>query len=388
MKIRIIKRLICIKGEEIRMKKVLFMPFLQIPSGHHQVADSLCEMIKHIDPTIECDKIDILHYSYGKLETMISNIYLKWIHTAPKTYHWLYQKSVYDQKEKDKDYWLYERLFISFMKKLIKEKEPDLIICSHALPSYMCDRLKQSKIINIPIINVYTDYFIHRFWGTKQVDYHFVAHPAMKDYLQNKGINHHQIFITGIPIHPILSSDATTRISKEEINICTIMGGSLGVGIIEELIPKLLNSKRLHFKIICGKNKKLFDKINRMNHPRIEALSYISNREEMNEIYNLSDIIITKPGGVTVSECLSKGIPALIYHALPGQEQINLKELSRLGLVFPFYEWRETENLEEGIFRFINTNEKIKQFPYTIKNFHSILDSTPLPLVLKKIINS
>jgi processive 1,2-diacylglycerol beta-glucosyltransferase len=367
------------------MKKVLFMPFLQIPSGHHQVADALAEMISEIDQTIECEKIDILNYSYGRIEKLISTIYIKWIHSFPKTYHWLYQKLVCEDLYTDKNYQLYEFLFLPFMKKLIREEKPDLIICSHALPSYMLNKLRQSGIINVPVINVYTDFFIHSFWGIRYIDYHFVAHTSLKDHLLKKGIEESKIFVTGIPIHPFIQKSEKKLSSLRN---CTVMGGSLGVGVIEDLLPKMKNSKEMTFSVLCGKNKKLFETIRKLADPNIHPYGYISNRKEMNDIYEKTDVMITKPGGITISECLTKGIPALIYHSLPGQEKINLKELSAHQLVFKFENWMEMDSIEEGIHFIYHETQRFQAFSNNLNRFNETLEKQPLQSILKGIILS
>ncbi|KAA9019549.1 MGDG synthase family glycosyltransferase [Niallia endozanthoxylica] len=73
------------------------------------------------------------------------------------------KKKLYKNIKENKRYRIYESLFLSFIKKLLEEKQPDLIICIHALPTYMLNYMKKRNDIKIPVINVYTDYFIHRF---------------------------------------------------------------------------------------------------------------------------------------------------------------------------------------------------------------------------------
>jgi len=372
------------------MKRVLFLPFLQIPSGHHQVADALTEILLDIDSRIHCEKVDILYYSYGRIEPIVSNIYLKWIHHCPSTYNWIYQKIVYNKKNNpNENYQLYELLFKRFIKKLILEKKPDIIVCSHALPSYMVSKLKEEKAItNLPVINVYTDYFIHNFWGIKEIDFHFVAHSGMKEYLLKKGVDHGRVFITGIPIHPKIGQSHTTSTDSSKKLRGTIMGGSLGVGEIDQLIPKLVDTKNIYYSVLCGKNDHLFRKIKNLNHPKITPFRYISNREEMNRIYERSDFVISKPGGVTIMECLIKGIPILIYHALPGQEKINLKNLMELGLVLQFDQWRNVSNLEDELESFFNESIEFKRFKQAITDFHSKLTHYPTKTILKNILQS
>ncbi|WP_449536626.1 MGDG synthase family glycosyltransferase [Ferdinandcohnia sp. Marseille-Q9671] len=368
------------------MKKILFMPFLQLPSGHHQVADAIIESLTSLDPSLTCQKVDILHYSYGKIETFVSSIYLKWIHRFPKTYSWIYKKSVFQDIERDKDYRLYEILFKQFVQKLVSETNPALIICSHALPSYMLNKLKEKKLLNIPVVNVYTDFFIHTFWGISHIDYHFIAHPEMKSYLKKKGISDEKIHVTGIPVHPCLRKNNKTKPSVEtdKTYTCTIMGGSLGVGAIEELIGILLQSKRITYQILCGKNRRLFAKLKSLDHPRITPLPYISCRDEMNTLYEQTDFVITKPGGVTISECLMKRIPTFIYHALPGQEEINLQELLRMGLVVKLPHWGEIADLEGLLLTEVKRLDKLYQ---NIDVFHNHLSQQTAGEIVHKIIN-
>lgn len=357
------------------------MPFLQLPSGHHQVADAI---IDSLDPSFHCEKIDILNYSYGKIEALVSSIYLKWIHLFPKTYSWIYKKSVFQQIEQDKNYRLYELLFKQFVHKLIFETNPHLIICSHALPSYMLNKLKEKKKLNIPVVNVYTDFFIHTFWGIRHIDYHFVAHANMKTYLLDKGVSEEKIFVTGIPVHPLLQNESS-RISQPANGLtCTIMGGSLGVGAIEELVGTLLQSKKITFQILCGKNNRLYTKLKSLGHPRITPLRYISSREEMNELYEKTDLVITKPGGVTISECLMKRIPTFIYHALPGQEEINLDELLKMGLVVKLPHWDEIYDFEGLLLKEV---KKLNQLYKNIDGFHAHLSPKTAGELVQEIIH-
>lgn len=69
----------------------------------------------------------------------------------------------------------------------------------------------------------------------------------------------------------------------------------------------------------------------------------------MNQLYDAVDGIVSKPGGVTMTECLWKGIPIFVYEALPGQEEFNLRYLSRKGLVTPLQNWHRSADLESQI---------------------------------------
>lgn len=239
-----------------------------------------------INPNIKCDKVDILAYSYGKFEVLVSKIYLNWIKTAPSLYNSIYQYSVYKNKEINKRYRLYELLFTYFMKRIIEEKQPDLIVCTHALPAYMLNYLKEKKDLRIPVINVYTDYFIHRFWGVENIDFHFVSSHQMKNFLIKKGISDERIFITGISIHyKIKRQTHTTESADKSVRSVLVSGGNLGVGAIEDLIEKVANTKDhlpIQFYVLCGKNDKLYKKVKDMQKSHIIPYSYIDCMDKMN----------------------------------------------------------------------------------------------------------
>lgn len=348
------------------------MPFLQIPSGHHQVANGVIESLQTND-LFECEKIDILSYSYGKVEVFVSKFYIKWIHLLPAFYSWLYKKTVYKNNERSRFY-LYEWLLLNQVEKLIKEKNPQLIICTHALPSYLLNLLKEKNKLSVPVINIYTDYFINHLWGIKYIDYHFVPTKEIKNELIERGVIPENILVTGIPIHPHFK-DNIDRNKSNEIFSVLICGGNLGAGLMKTFVKKLQPSGKIRYTVLCGKNQKLLNWIQQQNYPLIQALPYISSKEKMNKLYNSVDAIITKPGGVTISECLYKKIPIFIYHELPGQEEINLRNLKKWGLVYHLDNWKKTRDFEQNILQILSCENHQKQFKQHLDNYHQHLYS-------------
>ncbi len=310
---------------------------------------------------------------------------LKWIQAFPGLYNWIYQSFVYKNVEKNKRYRLYELLFITFMKRLIKEKQPDLIICTHALPSYMLNYLKEKGELRTPVINVYTDYFIHRFWGIKHIDFHFVPSHHMKEFLKNKGVKEEQIFVTGIPIHKKIKKQEgqAVNISSPPSLSVLITGGNLGVGAIEDLIEKIGQEKNIHFYVLCGKNEKLYQKLQTLQKDHIIPLTYINCRSKMNELYDQIDAIITKPGGVTVSESLFKRKPIFVYDALPGQEEINLQQLKQLGVIIHLNKWKDAKNtIEEQLYMFFQNKNQVQQYQDCITEYyHHLIAKDPSQII-------
>ncbi|MGG3573290.1 glycosyltransferase [Bacillus gobiensis] len=357
------------------MKKVLLLPFLQISSGHHQVADALAEYIYRLDQTISCKKIDILHYTYGRGERLISNLYLYAIQRIPRFYSWLYKTNAYKTAARDKTYYFYEMLFLRSMKELVEREKPDLIICSHSLPSYLLNLLKKKNVLNVPVINAYTDFFINNVWGIQSIDHHFVPSLDCKQILEKLGVKPEKITVSGIPIHPEISI-AKKENEKPTYNVL-IAGGSLGVGPIEKLLKQ--KNHKINFFVLCGKNIQLYNKIKQLKSELITPVRYIQDRNEMNDLYDQMDLILTKPGGITISECLRKQIPVFLYYGLPGQEEINKAYLESNGLVIKL---NDGDQLEETILKFLEDEKgreehlkRVTAHIHTFEDFTSVIQS-------------
>jgi processive 1,2-diacylglycerol beta-glucosyltransferase len=320
----------------LQLRRILLLPLLDsLPSGHHQVAKAMMEYVGRRSKEIECKKVDLLHSWSPAIEEMVTTTYLSWIQRFPASYAWVYRKLAYQLKGQ-RSYKHYELLFLRRLEKIISVEKPDLIICTHAFPSYLVNILKRDGACKVPVVNVYTDFFINDVWGKEMVEHHFVANSTMKAQLLSR-IPERNIFVTGIPTSESISNRPRLKKAGSPIHII-LSGGSAGLGNILEVLKGASHDERLYFHVLCGNNKELYQKIMELNLGNVQPLLYISSREEMDELYDRADAIITKPGGVTISEAVKKMIPIFVTSALPGQEEINLKHLSEQGLVFTLEE--------------------------------------------------
>jgi processive 1,2-diacylglycerol beta-glucosyltransferase len=265
---------------------------------------------------------------------------------------------------------MYEMLFIRLMQKLISETNPDLIFCTHCLPSRLTSILKSRRLLSAPVVNVYTDFFINAVWGCAGIDYHFVPDMYMKKQLMAKGVAEERIFITGIPVHPQITEPVSGRTANRERITALLTGGSQGAGMMKALIGKTKPDGNIHYKVLCGKNDRLYAHLLRENYPHVTPLPYIDSKTAMNNLYDEVDVILTKPGGITVSECIRKGKPILVYHALPGQEEINLQYLKRLALVIDWSEWHHGD-IEETITRVLSDGNVSRRLESNLSNYKS-----------------
>lgn len=366
------------------MKKILFLPFLQLTTGHHQVAKSLEAWLKKFNNRIVCETIDIFSYAFRKTESLVSRSYLGAIQYMPSFYSWIYKKNAVNQTDKDR-FLFYEMLFEQAMMKLLRDKTPDWLICTHAVPSCLLNRLKQKRKIDIPVVNVYTDYFINRFWGKEAIDYHLVPDDFFKQQLIETGVKPENIYVTGIPIHPSIFE--MKRNEKRHLNPCNILitGGNLGVGKIEMIVKQLLPHSDFRYFVLCGKNRRLYDTLKKKN-AYVTPLPYIDSPQKMNVLYNHMDAIVTKPGGVTVTESLHKRIPIFVYDTLPGQEEMNLAYLLKNGLVFDLRNSTKKGNVTEMIYSFLYSTGKMQAYRKKVDYFHKRVSTKHLETFIQHIV--
>ncbi|MGE7766042.1 MGDG synthase family glycosyltransferase [Peribacillus sp. NPDC096540] len=353
------------------MKKILFLPLFRMQSGHHQVAEALMDMLKKHTNGFTLKKVDLLSYTNNSLEKMITTGYLKWIRYAPETYNLAYKNLFYVPLPKERSFKWYQHIFLKKMEELITEEKPDLIVCTHGFPSYLLSQLKIKGKCNIPIINVYTDFFINNVWGSKGIDFHFLPSQELKEKLISKNqIPKHSMMVTGIPVHEEITKRSRGLKNADRPKIL-IAGGNSGLGGILNLADELKKSTNFDYFVLCGNNKKLYDAINTWDLAHINPLPYISSRSEMNKLYEGVDAIVTKPGGVTISEALRKRLPIFVHSMLPGQEEINLQYLKDHKLVF---ELNHKLSFEKQILSILMDHKKMDQWDKSIESYQKEIE--------------
>lgn len=353
------------------MKKILFLPLLRMQSGHHQTAEALMNMFQKHNEEFSIKKIDLISYTNESLEKIITKSYLKWIRYAPGTYSLVYKKFFYIPPSKEHICKWYQPIFLKKMEQLLAEENPDLIVCTHSFPSYLLSQLKVLGKCHVPIINVYTDFFISNVWGKEGIDLHFLPSKEVKEQLiTNHKISKQNLIVTGIPVHEEISKISYKSNHGDRPQIL-ISGGNSGLGNIPKLLNELKKASHYNFLVLCGNNHKLYNEIHSLNVEHIKGLPYVSSRVEMNKLYDQVDAIITKPGGVTVSEALRKRLPIFVNSVLPGQEQINLHLLKSQKLVF---ELDQNKSLEKQLISTLNNDKKMNRWHQAIESYHKCIE--------------
>jgi processive 1,2-diacylglycerol beta-glucosyltransferase len=303
-------------------------------SGHKKAAEAIYNRIKATTSN-EVSIVDALDYTNPFFKFSYSRGYTFLITHLPNLWGFFY--------------WLTNNTFLSIfissvcnflnsrkLSKFLLEQSPKIVISTHFFANQVVSRLKKSSRFNCKLICTITDFTVHSFWLAKGVDLFTVATQESKDFLLSRGIPQDKIIISGIPVkQEFLQQYDRPELCKRfnlkpEIFTALIVTGEIAIGPIEEIIQVLKDEAQLI--VVCGKNKKLFNKLNEQRRDSLKIFGLVDN---MHELMSLSDIIITKAGGLTISESLTKRLPMIFFNLIPGQENLNaeLMQSEKAGII-------------------------------------------------------
>ncbi|HHZ17419.1 MAG TPA: glycosyltransferase [Peptococcaceae bacterium] len=305
---------------------------VSIGAGHDSVAHAVAERLTVEAPGSEVKIIDTFRYINSILNKVVVGSYMETIRLTPKVWGYLYDQAEGGEKLVDISR-ISAKILSPKMEQLINEFNPQVIICSHAFPTGMLGAMKQKGRIKVPLASAVTDYHIHPIWISPGVDLYFIPSPDLDYALLQEGIEARKIKPVGIPIRMQFGQVIEMAAARQKLQLAgepvvLIMGGGLGLGKIETITKQLLETGQYGVVVISGKNRRLYESLQKRDNPRLRVYGYVEN---MAEVIAACDIVVSKPGGVTTAEVMAMGKPLVIYSSLPGQEDRNTDYLLNRG---------------------------------------------------------
>lgn len=316
-------------------KKVLILtaPF---GSGHLQVSSALTqEFMKHENVIVE--EYDLYSEEFPTLSKTLQKAYLKTYKPIGKdVYRMLYYGSNYAIHDSIHAKILkpYLEFGIRSLRNKINSFKPDAIISVFPVTSLYT---LEEKGFKIPIYTVITDYYASGLWLYKGARRHYVASNRMVAWGVANGLSQNQFMLTGIPINSKFYKKHNKAALYEKYQLdpnkrtVVVSAGTHGVvSHVDDIAARLAAQSEIQVVVVCGNNHKLYDQMMEVK-SEYSNLAVLGYCKEMNELLDLADLMVTKPGGISLTEAAVKSVPAILYNPVYGQELENARYFEEKG---------------------------------------------------------
>lgn len=355
------------------MKKILVV-YATAGIGHKKASIAVKKAYDEMNlPDVEVTLIDALDYTNNFFKWSYLQAYLLMVNKLPTFWGMSYYLT--DNPFVD--------LFVSGLRrinnwanskklvKLILDMKPDVVISTHFFASEVMADLKKKGLTKSKLITVITDFRVHAWWIAEGTDRYVVASEDVRAELEKRKVEPGMIKVMGIPIEPIFSKPLdrastfkTTGLADDQFTIL-VVGGGFGVGPIEGIVKVISHMKKdLQTVVVCGRNEELVKKIEKLKEElnlNMKITGFIDNVYDYMEI---SDILISKSGGITVSESLAKNIPMVVISPIIGQETANCNFLIKNGAAIKV---KGLDDLKAALDGLINDPIKLDSMKESIK---------------------
>jgi processive 1,2-diacylglycerol beta-glucosyltransferase len=356
------------------MKKRILILTGNYGDGHIQVAQALHDAIHIRFSELEPVIYDLMEFVHPRFNHVSRYLFLQGVKKFPMVYGYLFQKT----RRMNTLTKIMKTMFSSGVGrtiKLIEDIQPTVVVSTFPLAAAVMSKIKAYGLTNIPTVTIITDHTDHSCWIYPYTDQYIVGSNAVRQSLIELGVEANQIADAGIPIRPSFSHEYKREEVAEkyglnpEMPTVLVMGGGFGlIGNRNDTINQLeALSQPVQFVIVCGHNKKLRMQLNESlkgSQHHYHLTGYVNY---VHELMAISDLMITKPGGVTTFEAIAMELPMLLYKPIPGQEQDNVKFLIRSGVAVDAQNYKD---LSEGLSDLLNHPERLQEMRESSKRFH------------------
>ncbi len=314
--------------------------------GHVSAAQAIEDTAKKQYPNIDVVHIDMMDYVTSAVRHAIVDVYDVLVKTIPSLWGYVYEKTN-DEKRMRQVNKIMNRINCFHAKKFyafVEQYQPDHIICTHSFPAQVIRQADLPSIATVPISLVVTDYGFHSYWIRPDITHYFVATKKMAWEMQRRGIQKSTVTVTGIPVRQqFLEKKDTQTVKKKygiakEYAVLLVLAGGQGMmksdGIVELLQTYQEWKRPIYIIAISGKNATLYEALQdvqkkpKQSHIIVEVVQWTN---DIDEYMRMSDVIISKPGGSTTSECMLLGKPMIAVNPIPGQEDTNATSILEQG---------------------------------------------------------
>ena len=327
-------------------RKLLIMS-VSAGMGHTRAAEALRSSAlenPEVSDVIHLDTMDFVTAGFRKVYT---DFYVKLVDKAPTLWGYLYNYTHEAKADSSMERLRrgLERMNARALRKQIRLLKPDAIICTHFLPAEMLARLIRIGELQCPVWVQVTDFDLHRMWVHEGMAGYFAANDEVAFRMRAQGIEPERIAVTGIPIMPAFAQPLNRAVCAAEYGLdpsqptLLLMGGGAGVGGLETIAQRLMAVEQpFQLVVLAGRNLNSLAALQTLAQQFPGRLFPQGFTGTVERLMACADLVVTKPGGLTTSECMAMGLPMIVYSPIPGQEERNADFLLEQGVALKAFD--------------------------------------------------
>jgi len=328
-------------------KPKLLILYASAGAGHMQAAKAL-KAVSDLKGVAVAEAVDILDYTPAYFKRLYKGGYLEIVKHIPELWGYLFDRSYKFKKPTltTRLHHIIGNMHLSALLDYVKSFKPDAIVFTHFLGWDALSRLRRSKILNVPFFCIVTDFAVHSLWINKHIYKYYVASEGEKRLLNTHNLKAKGIEVTGIPVHPRFASTLSKTILRKKLKLdpkipmVLMISGRYNLSGYEYLLKSFKNVKdKLQIVVLAGKNKQLASSMKSISRSlKNKQVTIYGMVDNMHELMKASDIVISKPGGLTTSEVLASKTLMAIIDPIPGQELRNSDYLLEAGVAIRIHD--------------------------------------------------
>jgi len=317
------------------MKKILVIS-MKTGWGHIKAAQALEEYAKNNLPDIKINHVDLCEIDpgLGKFFEIFYDITNDRLPTVWGAVYETFDKEMVSSAFRRANG--FQRIFRRRIRRYLKRQAIDGVIFTNVIPAPMVAPACREVFPQVPLTVVVTDYHGHSYYNVPLIDRYFVAIPEVKDDLVRVGVDEKKISVTGIPVSQKFYAGYNQSLLKRKLGFGNNSKTVLFISRLSKdfVLPTITNllaiNPGINLVMVCGGNGKLYKKIKEEIKPQ-NNFKLLNWTNRIDEYMKISDIVISKPGGLVISECLALGKGIIMTDPIPGQEERNAEFMAKYG---------------------------------------------------------
>jgi processive 1,2-diacylglycerol beta-glucosyltransferase len=323
------------------MSRRILLLSVSAGAGHMRAAEAIRAAALARGEAVEATHLDVMDFVSPAFRKLYADYYISLVNKLPAVWGYLYQvtNDADPAAPMQKLRRAVERLSTRALRQKIRAFKPDVIVCTHFLPAEILARMIRKDDLDCPVWVQVTDFDLHRMWVQDHMAGYFAASDEVAYRMQAQGIAADTIHVTGIPIMPAFGQQLDRRVCAAEYGLnparttILLMGGGAGLGSLDTVAERLLAlGDDFQLIALAGRNAAALAGLQALAARYPGRLLPQGFTDKVERLMACADLAITKPGGLTTSECLAMGLPMIVNSPIPGQEERNADYLLEQGV--------------------------------------------------------